>query len=96
MNSTRGRPRALTDAQVAEVLAWYKSRKTLVQVAREHGVSTETIRNLIRCGGVYKQPSPELRAAVVQARRELVKSWDRPLGLKRRRARPPSAQRAPD
>ena len=96
MNSTLGRPRALTDAQVAEILAWRKSHKTLVQVAREHGVSTETIRNVIRRAGVYKQASPELRAAARQARHELVKSWDRPLGLKRRRGPPPLAQCAPD
>jgi transposase-like protein len=96
MNSTLGRPRALTDAQVADVLAWHKSHKTLVQVAREHGVSTETIRNLINRGGVYKQASPERRADLVQARRELVKSWDRPLGLGRRRGRPPIAHCEPD
>lgn len=96
MNSTLGRPRALTDAQVADILAWRKSHKTLVQVAREHGVSTETIRNVIRRAGVYKQASPELRAATRQARHELVKSWDRPLGLKRRRRSPPVAQCAPD
>ena len=96
MNSTLGRPRALTDAQVADILAWRKSHKTLVQVAREHGVSTETIRNLLRRGGVYKQVSRELRAATQQARRELVKSWDRPLGLRRPRRPPPGAQCTPD
>lgn len=92
MNSTVGRPRALTDDQVADVLAWHKSHKSMAQVAREHGVCEETIRNLIRRGGVYKQPSPELRAAAVEGRHELVKSWDRPLGLKKRRRRPPVAQ----
>ena len=67
MNSTIGRPRALTDAQVADVLAWHRNHKTLVQVAREHGVCTETIRNLIKRGGVYKQVSPELRARALEA-----------------------------
>ena len=96
MNSTRGRPRALNDAQVEEILAWHKCRKSLVQVAREHGVSTETIRNLIERGGVYKQPSPELRAAARQSRREVVKSWDRPLGLRKRRRPSPVAECATD
>lgn len=34
--STIGRPRALTDAQVADVLAWHRSHKSLTQVAREY------------------------------------------------------------
>jgi IS30 family transposase len=79
MKSTLGRPRALNDAQVADVLAWHKTRKTLAQVAREHGVSKATISNLIKRSGIYKQPSPELRAVAVETRRELVRSWDRPL-----------------
>ncbi len=86
MNSSLGRPRALTDAQVADVLAWHRTRKTLEQVAREYGVCKGTIENLIRRGGIYKQPSPELRAVAVGARRELIRSWDRPLleGKRRR------------
>jgi transposase len=62
MNSTIGRPRKLTDAQVGEILAWYQSRKTLEQVASEYGVSKGVIHNVIRYHGLYKQPSPELRA----------------------------------
>jgi hypothetical protein len=89
MNSTIGRPRALTDAQVAEVMAWHRTHKTLVQVAREFGVSTKTIRNAIERSGVYKQPSPELRTEVLRARRELIRSWDRPLLLRRLREPPP-------
>jgi IS30 family transposase len=95
MNSTIGRPRALTDAQVAEVMAWHRTRKTLAQVAREYGVCEETISNLIRRDGLYKQPSPELRAAAVEARRELIKSWGRPLSLRKRRAAPHSDQCTP-
>jgi IS30 family transposase len=85
MNSTLGRPRALTDAQVADILAWHRTRKTLAQVARECGVSEATVGNVIRRGGIYKQPSPELHAVAVEARRELVRSWDRPLLQKKRR-----------
>ena len=62
MGSTVGRPRKLTDAQVAEILEWHRSRKTLWQVAREYGVSPTTIQNVIDANGHYKQPSPECRA----------------------------------
>ncbi|MBV6417185.1 MAG: hypothetical protein CMLOHMNK_01824 [Steroidobacteraceae bacterium] len=55
MTSTIGRPRVLTDEQVAEILAWYRSRRTLTQVARQYGVSVSTIRDVVARAGSYKQ-----------------------------------------
>lgn len=55
VTSTIGRPRALTDEQVAEILAWYRSRRTLTQVARQYGVSVSTIRDVVARAGSYKQ-----------------------------------------
>jgi len=54
MFSTVGRPRPVTDEQIRRILEWQRNRKTFGQVAREHGVSTSTIRNVIRTGGRYK------------------------------------------
>jgi hypothetical protein len=69
--STLGRPRALTDAQIADILAWHAKRQTLIQKAAEHGVSPTVIRQVIRTGGkTYKQPSPEQRAANLAADRQ--------------------------
>jgi IS30 family transposase len=73
MYSTVGRPRALTDGEVAEILAWAQSRKSLRQVARDYRVSQSTIHNLIRANGEYKQASREGRDAAranLRARRE--------------------------
>jgi hypothetical protein len=73
MNSTVGRPRAVTDAQVAAILEWHRGRKTLKQVARELNLAPGTVRNVIQRNGEYKQPSPELRAiALARRRRRLV------------------------
>ncbi len=69
MNSTVGRPRALTDAQVAAILEWHRARKTVADVARELGVSVTTVNNAIRRNGEYKQPSPERRQEVAIASR---------------------------
>jgi IS30 family transposase len=73
MYSTVGRPRALTDNEVAEILAWAQSRKSLQQVARDYSVSPSTIHNIIRSNGEYKQASREGRDAAranLRARRE--------------------------
>lgn len=75
MNSTGGRPRLLTDAQVAEILAWHASRKTICDVALDYGVTRTTIANMIRRRGQYKQASrellPTLRAERARHRAEL-------------------------
>ena len=70
--STLGRPRRLTDQQVAWVLAEYsrylawKAQRTAVrsqrQLAKELGVSQGTVSLAIRWRGQYKQLSPELRS----------------------------------
>jgi erythromycin esterase-like protein len=75
MKSTAGRPRALTDARVAEILEWHRknrSRKKLRDVARENNVSTQTILNVIRRGGRYKQVSPDMRKAAIAERRRVL------------------------
>jgi transposase-like protein len=58
MFSTNGRTRFLTDAQVHRILQWQRNRKTLLQVARENGVSPGTIYTVIRHGGHYKRSLP--------------------------------------
>jgi len=78
MKSTMGRPRRLTDAQVAMILAWHeeilalkalRSRiKTQRQLARELGVSASTIAHVIACRGEFKQVAPENRAAEANRR----------------------------
>ena len=80
MNSTVGRPRALTGAEVATVLEWHRNRKSRKQLARELGVSTSTIENAIRCQGHYKQASPELRPSANLTRRRRFE-WLKQVGL---------------
>jgi hypothetical protein len=68
MKSTIGRPRRLTDEQVACILAWHHqilalkalraSLKTQKQLAAELGVAPATIARVISCKGQYKKPSP--------------------------------------
>ena len=69
MNSTLGRPRALSDRQVQAILEWHRNRKSMKQLAREFGVGTSTMQNAIRCQGQYKQASPELRPVALRLRR---------------------------
>ena len=71
MKSTIGRPRRLTDEQVAEILAWHQKvvawramgaeLKSRRELAHEFGVAVSTITNVIVQRGRYKQPSPETR-----------------------------------
>ncbi len=77
--STVGRPRTLSDREVARVLfeyarflAWKALRKAVKsqrQLARELGVSAATVSYVIRIQGAYKQVSPERRDAQIQCRR---------------------------
>jgi hypothetical protein len=69
MYSTKGRPRQVTDAQVQAILAWHRNRKTLLAFAKEIGLSTTTIQNIIKSNGAYKQPSPEKRELILGERR---------------------------
>jgi len=71
MKSTIGRPRRLTDAQVALILAWHEqilalkalraTIKTQRQLAHELGVAPSTLAHVIACRGEFKQGSPEDR-----------------------------------
>ena len=57
--STTGRPRRLTDLQIAEILAWYHSRLTNRQMAKRYGIARGTLENIIRTHGThYKQAPP--------------------------------------
>ena len=79
--STMGRPRRLSDADVARILDWHEARrawwaagaslKSRRALAAELGVSPSTISHVIACQGCYKQPSPECRDQG-QARRRRV------------------------
>ena len=69
MRSTIGRPRRLTDAQVAIILAWHEEIRTLKslratiktqrQLAFELGVAPSTIAHVIACRGQFKRGSPD-------------------------------------
>ena len=55
--SVFGRPRALTRAQIATVLAWHDSRVTLKQLAASMNVSTSTVAHAIASRGAALQTS---------------------------------------
>ena len=60
--STTGRPRRLTDGQIAEILTWYRSRLTNSEMAERYGIARGTLETIIRTSGAhYKQASPEFR-----------------------------------
>ena len=71
MKSTIGRPRRLTDEQVAVILTWHEqilalqalraSIKTQREVARELGVAPSTVAHVVACRGQFKQASPSER-----------------------------------
>ena len=68
--STTGRPRRLTDTQIAEILQWYESRLTNSQMAERYGIARGTLENIIRTNGQhYKQASPEHRSAARDVQR---------------------------
>jgi len=67
--SLKGRPRLLTDTKIEELLAWADARVTVKQKAAETGISAALLHLIIKTRGAsYKQPSPEMRPAVVAAR----------------------------
>jgi len=63
MSGTIGRPRALTNAQVAEIWDWHRTHRTLAQIARQYGVSVGTIRQVVLRQGGYKQLEDNQNAA---------------------------------
>lgn len=57
--STVGRPRRLTDAQIAEILTLRQPRPTLGEIARRFGVSRWLITFILSTEGKhYKRESP--------------------------------------
>ena len=68
MKSTIGRPRRLTDEQVARILAWHEqilalkalraSLETQKQIAAKLEVAPATIARVVACRGQYKKPPP--------------------------------------
>jgi transposase len=68
--STTGRPRRLTDSQIAELVEWHESRSTNREMAERYGIARGTLENIIRTHGEhYKQASPERRKASLDAHR---------------------------
>jgi hypothetical protein len=87
MRSTKGRPRVISDAQVAAIMEWHRKRKRLRQVAEEVGLSVKRVQYVISREGRYKQPSPEHRDAVVEARRARLRTLAARGWCKRERGR---------
>ncbi len=57
--STTGRPRRLTDAQIAEIAAWHKTKLTNAQMAAKYGIGHTTLERVLRTlGKDYKQAPP--------------------------------------
>ena len=71
MKSTMGRPRQVTDEQIAKILAWHddieawKAKRQSIPTQRELAqalqLSPGTITYVVRNRGILKQPSPEER-----------------------------------
>lgn len=89
--STVGRPREVTDWQIARIIAWNDAMvaieaqlaqlPTLNQLCEELKVSRGTVYYVIKKGGALKQPTPELRPEELRKRRQRLKqvrgSWRR-------------------
>jgi hypothetical protein len=69
MSSFMGKPRSVTDEQVAAILEWKKNQKSLKQLASELGLKVSTVKYVISVNGQFKQPSPEKRAKALEAHR---------------------------
>jgi hypothetical protein len=64
--SSLGRPRRVTHAMIADILAWHDQRLTAREKAISLGVSVSTLHNIVRTAGQhYKQASPEQRQQVL-------------------------------
>ena len=68
--STTGRPRKLTNTQVADILAWHRAKLTNGQMAARYGIARGTLEAIVRTGGKhYKQASPEHRREALRLQR---------------------------
>ena len=98
MKSTVGRPRKVTDEQIAAILAWHdavlawraqrRMLKTLSQLSQELRLSRATISRVINHRGEFKQASPEKRETELNVRRERMSQMhvrSRRLSAKRKR-----------
>ena len=89
MKSTVGRPRVVTDEQIARILEWHaelmawkaqrKARKTARELARELGLSSATLYDVIHARGEFKQASPQDRGAECERRRQRLQHIHSPL-----------------
>lgn len=69
MSSFMGKPRTVTDEQVAAILEWKRNQKSLKQLAAELDLKPSTVKYVIAVNGQFKQPSPEKRAKALEAHR---------------------------
>lgn len=74
MSSFMGKPRTVTDEQVAAILEWKRNQKSLKQLAAELGLKPSTVKYVIAVNGQFKQPSPEKREQELEAHRLLKKA----------------------
>ena len=49
----RGRPPALSDVAIADILAWAATHRSLREVARQHRVTVNTVRAVLAARGAY-------------------------------------------
>lgn len=67
-----GRPRRVTDADVAGILAWHASRETLRALARRLGLSARVVSRVIQSQGLhYKTRAPVTALATVVTETDL-------------------------
>jgi transposase len=63
-SSTIGRPRAVTDEQIAVILQWHARKSQLGsvrQLARDLGLSVSAVYTVIQRRGEYKQACPSTK-----------------------------------
>jgi DNA-binding CsgD family transcriptional regulator len=52
-NARRGRPPALSDVAIADILVWAATHRSLREVARQHRVTVNTVRAVLARRGAY-------------------------------------------
>jgi hypothetical protein len=62
----------VTDADVAEILAWHASRETQRSLAKRLGLSVRVVSRVIQTQGLhYKTPSPTVQLSLVLASQDV-------------------------